>query len=237
MRGRLITVEGIDGVGKTTHTARLVNYLTQLGFQVATYREPGGTPLGEQLRLLIKAGSAQSALSELLLFAAARAELVTTRIRPDMQQGVFVVLDRFTDSTWSYQGALDDIPEEALNAVCAAAADKLAPDLTLWLDLSPEEAYRRRYPLAGEMAAGEIDPATQPSELDAIERRDVGYFQRVRARYLSLAQAEPQRIARIDASGTLEQTATMIRARLDERLKQWVAAGKGARRSGTEGNR
>ena len=136
-RGKLISVEGIDGVGKTTHAALLLERLRACGTGVISFREPGGTPLGEQLRALLKATAERTPLSELLLFATARAELVQTRIKPALAEGTWVLLDRFSDSTCAYQGALGGIAEDVLEQVCRIAADGLEPDLTFWLDAGP----------------------------------------------------------------------------------------------------
>ena len=219
MAGRLITFEGIDGVGKTTHVVLLVEYLASQGLTVSTYREPGATELGEELRQLLKQGLAHSPLSEMMLFCAARAELVGTRVVPDLQAGTWVVLDRFTESTLAYQGALGRIPESMLRSVCMAAAGGLKSDLTLWLDLEPGCAFRRRYPLAQALDAGSC--AGEPTEMDAIEQRSLQYFAHVRARYSALWEAEPHRIVRLDASGSVEETAAAVRQKVAERLKEW----------------
>lgn len=217
--GRLITLEGIDGVGKTTHVQRLVVDLIGRGLAVSTYREPGATPLGEELRQLLKRGIAQSAAAELLLFATARAELVAVHVKPDLATGNWVILDRFSESTLAYQGALGQIPEEVLTTVCRAAADGLVPDLTLWLDLEPEQAATRRYPLEQELngQAAVVD--------DAIEQRSLEYFRRVRERYEALQQAAPERILRIDAGGSVEETAELVRQAVEAKLEQWSSSG------------
>lgn len=215
VQARLITLEGIDGVGKTTHVAQLVTYLADKGLAVSTYREPGATPLGEELRLLLKRGVAQSAAAEMLLFATARAELVASRVKPDLASGTWVVLDRFTESTLAYQGALKQIPEDVLRAVCTAAAGGLVPDLTLWLDLEPETAVSRRYPL--EQALDGLEAHST----DAIEQRSLEYFTRVRDRYSAFMRDDPERILRIDAGGSIENTAALIRAAIDEKLRLW----------------
>ena len=217
-QARLITLEGIDGVGKTTHVTRVVGLLANAGLAVATYREPGTTQLGEELRGLIKHGLAKSALAELMLFAAARAELVATYVNPDLESGTFVVLDRFTDSTLAYQGALGRIEEDVLVEVCTAATGGLTPDLTIWLDLEPGEAFKRLYPLAGRLAgqSGAVD-----TELDVIEQRSTGYFKRVRDRYRALLDADPRRMHRVDASGEVEETAEKIKQIVYRHLEDW----------------
>jgi dTMP kinase len=203
MRGRLITLEGIDGAGKTTQARRIGPYLEAQGLRVQSWREPGGTPLGEGLRSLIKSGLAKSAASELLLFAAARAELVHELVAPALARGEWVLLDRFSDSSYAYQGALNLLPENLLRAVCEVAAAGLVPDLTLWLDLEPERARGR---MAGE-------------KLDAIEQRDGGYHERVRAAYEALWRDQPARIRRIEAGQPKEAVWAQIEAALAELLK------------------
>jgi dTMP kinase len=213
--GRLITVEGIDGVGKTTHVNRLVHYLATRELEVTTYRDPGATVLGEQIRELAKAGIAHSPLAELLLFCAARSELVETQVKPDLAAGRFVILDRFTDSTLAYQGALGQIGEDTLRTVCQAAAGNLKPDLTLWLDLPLGEALERCYPRAQTQGLA-------TDALDAIERRDRSYFMRVRQRYEDLANREPWRYVRIISTDSVDETAAAIRRAIDARLEEWL---------------
>ena len=221
VQAKLITLEGIDGVGKTTHVTRVVGMLAGAGLPVATYREPGATLLGEELRSIIKRGLARSPMAELLLFTAARAELVATFVNPDLTAGTFVVLDRFTDSTLAYQGALGRIAEPVLEKICNAATGGLKPDLTLWLDLDPGKAFQRLYPLADRLD-GEAGP--RATDLDVIEQRSLGYFQRVRERYTAIQHSEPDRVVRIDAGGSIEQTAGQIKQVLAVRLKEWGGA-------------
>jgi dTMP kinase len=215
--GRLVSVEGIDGVGKTTHAGLLLMHLRTLGVTVTSFREPGATPLGEQLRLILKQTAERTALAELLLFAAARAELVATLLKPALAQGTWVILDRFTDSMMAYQGALGGIPEDTLETVCRIASAGVEPDLTFWLDLDPTVALNRNYPLAGALNT----MASAAEAYDAIEQRDAGYFCRVRERYQSMQASQPQRIVRIDASGTVEDTASLIALGMERKLKEW----------------
>jgi len=217
-KARLITLEGIDGVGKTTHVTRVVGQLAKEGIPVSTYREPGTTPLGEELRGILKHGLAKNAMAELLLFAAARAELVSTYVKPDLEAGTFVVLDRFTDSTLAYQGALGRIDEPILESICAAASGGLTPDLTIWLDVDPGEAFQRLYPLAGQLGS---QTGSRDTELDVIEQRSIGYFKRVRSRYKAIMDADPKRMFHVDASGAVEQTAEQIKKVLYKHLEKW----------------
>ncbi|MCC7479250.1 dTMP kinase [bacterium] len=208
MTGRLITLEGLDGVGKSTQAALLRDYCEGRGWQPLLLREPGGTALGEELRRLLKSGQAHSHSAELLLFGAARAELLHELVRPALADGRCVILDRFSDSTLAYQGALNYFDEQALVAVARLAAGGLVPDLTLLLDLEESAALQRRS-AANSAAAG------SPEGLDAIEQRNLIYFQRVRQRYLALWQQEPQRIVKIDAGQDIDAMAQQIRAALE----------------------
>ena len=179
MRGRLITFEGIDGSGKTTHVRLLEEYLRSAGFDPLCLREPGGTALGEALRSLLKGGLAKSAVAELMLFAAARAELVEICLKPQLETGRVVLLDRFTDSTIAYQGALESLDADSLATVCRLAAGGLVPDLTFWLDISPQAAFARIGP-----ANADGSPC---SARDTIEDRGIDYFARIRQRYSEIA--------------------------------------------------
>jgi dTMP kinase len=219
VKGRLVTFEGIDGVGKTTHAQRALAYLAEAGFRTSHYREPGGTPLGEELRRLIKDGAAVTPIAELMLFTAARAELVNQRLKPDLSDGRIVVLDRFTDSTLAYQGAFEEISDSVLVSTCLAAAGGLYPDLTFWLDISPEEAVARRYPLLSNNAESLPQPVA-----DAIEKRDLSYYTRVRERYHSIYQSDTERVVQIDASGDVDGTSERIIEVLRDRLARWNSA-------------
>jgi dTMP kinase len=210
---RLVSFEGLDGVGKTTHVQLLVNRLHTLGVDVSTYREPGGTPLGERVRELIQAGLSSTARSEMLLFATARAELVETRIKPDLAAGKLVILDRYVDSTFAYQGALG-APLSVLEQVCEIATGGLMPALTFWLDLEPVAALQRRYPLRS------LPNSAQPEPLDAIEQRDLDYFIQVRDRYAALAERHPERISRVDAGADLAAVEEQIAQRVVEYFVQ-----------------
>ncbi len=189
MRGRLISVEGLDGTGKTTVCSLLADRLRARGLSVACHREPGGTVLGEQIRSLLADPSRPiGARAELLLFAAARAELVETVLQPALAAGDWVLLDRFTDSTLAYQGAgrgLGDATAEAANELATAG---LRPDRTLLLQASPA-VRAERMGVRGEAA-------------DRLEQAGAELFARTGARYDLLAEQEPARVRAIDASAT-----------------------------------
>ena len=202
VQGRLISFEGLDGVGKSTQLELLRASLLAQGHRVQCFREPGGTPAGEALRDLLKSGTFRTPLAELLAFSTARAELVELGIRPALARGEMVLLDRFTDSSLAYQGALGSLPLELIQRVNEIATGGLQPDLTLWLDLPVEQALQRR------------SAATETGELDSIELRNSDYFRRVRGIFAEICAAEPQRMQRIEVSGTPQEIAAVILSRL-----------------------
>ena len=187
MRGRFITLEGGEGAGKSTLLAGLEAWLRAQGLAVLRTREPGGTALGEALRvvLLDAARAPISAEAELLLMFAARAELVRSVIQPALSAGQWVLSDRYTDASYAYQGGGRGQPEARIRALEQWAACDLQPDRTLLLDL-PVDAGRAR-------ALGRDPP-------DRIERESNAFFERVRAAYRARAQAEPARFTVLDAS-------------------------------------
>ncbi|HEY7945577.1 MAG: dTMP kinase [Burkholderiales bacterium] len=183
-RGRLITVEGIDGAGKSTHLPWLKEMLEGRGHGVWLTREPGGTPLGERLRdLLLHEPMAQ--FTETLLMFAARREHCEREIWPRLDQGVWVVCDRFTDATYAYQGGGHGVAGERIAALEQLTLGAFRPDLTLLFDV-PVEVGRER------LGHGR--------ELDRFERQQAGFFERVRAVYLARAAAEPARFRVIDST-------------------------------------
>lgn len=196
MRGRLISVEGLDGTGKTTVCAALEPRLRERGVAVVRLREPGGTVLGEQVRGLLADPSRElSARAELLLFAAARAELVETVVRPALADGRWVLVDRFVDSTVAYQGAGRGLGDDVALTANVLATDGLRPDRTLLLRAAPEVRAAR---LGGRGGA-----------VDRMERAGVEMFARTEARYDALLGEEPARVRAVDASGTPEQVADL----------------------------
>jgi dTMP kinase len=192
-QGLLVTLEGGEGAGKSTQMARLAQRARGRGLAVLTCREPGGTPLGERLReALFRLDAAPTALAELLTFSAARAELVTTMIRPALERGELVLCDRFTDSTLAYQGYGRGLDLATIEAVSAAATGGLVPDLTLLLDLDP--------------AAGRARGAEGGT--DYLEREQLAFHERVCAGFHALAAREPVRWRVIDASMDVDSVTT-----------------------------
>ncbi len=184
--GRFITVEGMDGAGKSTHIPVIAEHLRRRGHDVLVTREPGGTPLAEKFRGILLSEAMDPATETLLMFAA-RSDHVARVIRPALEAGRWVVCDRFTDATIAYQGAGKGVSRSFINALAEGAHPGLSPDCTLIFDC-PWPTARERLAITGRA-------------LDRFEREDQAFFERVRAGYLSLAATEPRRIRLIDASG------------------------------------
>lgn len=197
MMGRFITFEGGEGCGKSTQVRRLAEHLRATGREVVVTREPGGTRLAELIRSLLKDEREDPPCdrSELLLFLAARAQLVRNVIRPALEAGKWVVCDRFSDSTFAYQGYGRGLPLDVLRLVNGFACEDLAPDVTILLDVRPEvaEARMRRREAATNTAA------------DRIEQAGGGFHERLRAGFMELAAADPARIKVLDANGTPDE--------------------------------
>ena len=195
--GKFITFEGGEGCGKSTQVKRLEAALEAEGVQVLLTREPGGTWLSEEIRHLIKDQETDAPCdrSELLLFLAARAQLVKNVIRPAREKGVWGSSDRFSDSTLAYQGYGRGLPLEAIRLANDFACDGLKPDLTFLLDVSPEVSHARMH---------KREEATNTTA-DRIEKAGDDFHARLRAGFAALAKAEPERILTIDANGTPDQ--------------------------------
>ena len=197
MRGKFITFEGGEGCGKSTQVRRLKEELEREGVEVLLTREPGGTWLSEEIRRLIKDQDVDAPCdrSELLLFLAARAQLVKNVIRPALEAGTWVVSDRFSDSTLAYQGYGRGLPLDILRDCNDFACEGLKPDLTILLDVTPETARARLQ--ARETATHET--------ADRIERAGDEFHARLRKGFAELAKSEPWRILTIDANGTVDE--------------------------------
>ena len=195
--GKFITFEGIEGVGKSTNIAHMVRILEERGQSVVTTREPGGTPMAEQIRGLVAehGDEAMPDIAELLLVFAARALHVNNVIRPALAAGSWVICDRFTDSSRAYQGGGRGLPQADINRLADWVHGDLQPDLTVLLDAPVE---------TGMMRAG------RRSDPDRFESEEGAFFGRVRATYLQLAQNEPDRIVVVDASQGLEEVREAI---------------------------
>jgi dTMP kinase len=191
-------------VGKSTQIERLAERLRGLGQKVLVTREPGGTPLGESIRHLLKhapEGRGMTPYTELLLFLASRAELVRKVIMPALDQGTWVLSDRFLDSTTVYQGAGRQLPTEIVERVNAFVVGAYVPSLTLVLDLEPEAARQRQIKRSHPPGSGSFD---------RMEAEPLDFFERVRHGYAEVAKAHPHRVRIISAAGTVEETAEVI---------------------------
>ncbi len=202
MRGRFITLEGIDGAGKSSHIEPLATRLRSAGHAVVVTREPGGTPLAERLREALL-HAPMDALTEVLLVFAARRDHVKQVIAPALARGDTVLCDRFTDATFAYQGAGRGFDVAVLETLESWVHNDLQPDLTLWFDLPAEQAARR---LTGARAP------------DRFEQQDSVFFERVRHGYLARAEAFPQRFVRIDASADRDSVGRQVVTALEGRL-------------------
>jgi dTMP kinase len=192
-RGRFITFEGSEGSGKTTQIERLVVRLEGEGVAVRVCREPGGTQTGEAIRDILQhdiTGEAIAPEAEALLFAASRAQLVHTRILPALGEGTWVLCDRFADSTTAYQGYGRSFGVDRMQVLNEFAVNGAIPDQTFLIDVDPVEARAR-------LASRNLSTGTGP---DRIEREKEEFHARVRAGYLELAKAEPDRFVVIDGS-------------------------------------
>lgn len=200
-----ITLEGPEGSGKSTHARLLVRHLEEMGCRTVLTREPGGTALGNRLReLLMRSAEVNlSPRTETLLFCAARAELVEEVVRPRLAEGYWVVCDRYADSTLAYQAYGRGLDSAEVQAVIRFATSGLVPDLTVLLNLPPEEGLRRK----GRQGD------------DRFEREALSFHQRVQAGYLALARAQPERWLVVDARLPAAEVAGVIGAHVDRFLK------------------
>jgi dTMP kinase len=203
VRGRFITFEGAEGVGKTTQIARAAAHLRARGIEPLVTREPGGTPLAEKLRaLVLEPGHGPvDATTELLIMFAARASHVADVIRPALAAGRCVLCDRFTDATEAYQGAGRGVDRNWIRALAGIAHPGLEPDLTIVFDVPATVANARL--------------AVRGAQRDRIEAEDAGFFQRVRAAYLDIAVREPGRVRVVDATRPEADVAASVAALLD----------------------
>jgi len=197
---KFLTLEGVDGAGKSTHIEFIADAVRTKGAHVIVTREPGGTDLAERLRQTILAEPMPPVLETLLVFAA-RADHVARVIKPALAAGHFVICDRFTDATAAYQGAGHGVSAELIARLADAAHPGLRPDRTLVFDC-PYEVSSARLAKAGRA-------------LDRFEREDRAFFERVRSAYLALAKSEPSRVRVIDASGDAAAVRKQIKPALE----------------------
>ena len=204
MKPRFITLEGGEGVGKTTNLAFIEDYLTTRGVDLLRTREPGGTPLGERIRGLLLDSDGMNSSAELLLVFAARAQHLDEVIRPALAAGRWVLCDRFTDASYAYQGGGRNLDLSVICFLEQWVQAGLQPDLTLLLDTSIEVGMSR---------------VRDRGATDRFESEHLGFFEKVRAAYLYRADKYPDRIKRIDASGSLGSVQAGIAMHLDHLIE------------------
>lgn len=197
VRGRFITFEGTEGVGKSTQIANAAEALKHLGVDCIVTREPGGTPMAEAIRevLLAPRDEPVNELTELLLMFAARAQHLHTYILPALEKGQWVLCDRFTDATFAYQGGGRGVPSERIALLETLVQGEMRPDHVVLLDAPVETGMAR---------------ARQRGQLDRFEQETVSFFQRIRDTYLARAQAEPARYNIVNAAASLEQVSARV---------------------------
>ena len=207
-RGLFITIEGIEGVGKSTNIDVIKRYLTDKKVEFVVTREPGGTFLAEKIReLLVNVHVKENLteLSELLLIFASRAQHLETLIKPTLAKGIWVISDRFTDATYAYQGGGRGLDQRKISLLEELIQEDLRPDLTVILDLNPQVGLER---------------AKRGGELDRFENEDINFFNKVRATYLKIAAADPKRCVVLDASLELSEVKSQLLKSLKTRLNE-----------------
>jgi dTMP kinase len=207
-RGLFITIEGVEGVGKSTNLAFIESLLAAQEIPFITTREPGGTPLAEKIRdlLLDKNNIEMTDITELMLVFAARAQHVSMLIEPALARGEWVICDRFTDSTYAYQGGGRNMSFDLIKQIDEVALNHYQPDITLLLDLPIDVGLER---------------ASQRGELDRFERESIDFFNRVRDTFLHRANLEPGRFGLIDAGKSLDNVQVSIRAAIEQAIEGW----------------
>jgi len=207
-KGMFITFEGPDGSGKTAQLDILADEFTNKGYPILRTREPGGTSIGDQIRatLLDLKNTSMVDRTEALLYQAARAQLVDEKIKPHLTQGGIVLCDRYADSTLAYQGYGHQNTVESLQGIIHYATGGLVPDLTLLLDLAPEVGLERRLADGG---------------LNRLDAYDIEFHRRVRAGYLALVKADPDRWVVVDADQDFSQVQSEIRDIMQQSFDDW----------------
>ncbi len=209
MGGKFITVEGIEGVGKSTNIDFLSSIIEEHGFSVLCTREPGGTPMAERIRkMLLEHGDEPLPdIAESLLFFASRSLHICNTIRPALAAGQWVVCDRFTDASRAYQGHGRGLDLERINLMAEWVQEDLQPDLTILLDAPAQVGMER---------------AAKRGEADRLDSEEASFYQRVRDGYLGLAAADPDRFAVVDASQELEQVRAAIAVEINRLLSESI---------------
>jgi dTMP kinase len=206
-----ITFEGPDGSGKSTQISLTAEYLRRLGYDVLCTREPGGTAIGDQIRRVLHdvANTEMADRAEVLLYSASRAQLVHQVILPHLEQGGVVLCDRYADSTYAYQGYGRQLDFEVVRVITRFATQALKPDITIYLDLDVNEGLNRK----------EAANIAGQGEWNRMDQLELAFHERVRAGYLDMARAEPERWLVINATVSVEDTHQAICNRLEQVLK------------------
>jgi dTMP kinase len=205
-----ITFEGPDGSGKTTQIKLLAGHLQALGHDVLVTREPGGTPIGDQIRVVLHdvKNAEMACETEFLLYSASRAQLVRQVVKPHLGRGGVVLCDRFADSSMAYQGYGRELDLAAVRLITHFATEGLVPDLTVYLDVPVEVGIERK----------QFAHAAQAGEWNRLDQQSVDFHRRVRQGYLQMAQADPHRWLVVDAAQSIDDTQAVIRKRLETLL-------------------
>ncbi len=209
-KGILVTFEGVEGSGKSTHCERICAYLEKKGFEVVHVHEPGGTRIGQQVRNILLSGENEEMVdrTELFLFMASRSQIVGELIRPALNAGKVVVCDRYIDSTVTYQGYGRGIDEKFIKVLNKFAVGEVVPDLTIVLDVeTPIGLKRAKKRLSGEKP-------------DRIEKLKLSFHQRIREGYLALARAEPGRVRIVDVDRDIKKTERAVKKCVDRFLQK-----------------
>lgn len=201
MNGKLITFEGIEASGKTTLSKMLFEWFRNNGYDAVFTRDPGGTEIGEKIRrILLDASHNVDSVTEALLYAAARRQLVVEVIRPALQNGRIVVCDRFSDSYFAYQGSGRGLPFSLLKALNDAATDGIRPDLTFLIDIPVERAFSRK------------------KELDRLEREEFDFHERVKAGFMQIASKEKDRFTVLDGTKSISELFELVKEKIVSEL-------------------
>ena len=198
--GKFITLEGVDGAGKTTHIEFIKNYLSELNINYVMTREPGGTALGEKLRDILLHDEMNPQTETMLMFAA-RNEHIDKVIRPNLIKGAVVISDRFTDATYAYQAGGKGVKDEKIDILKKWVQEDLRPDLTFLFDLPVEVSIER---------------LNQTRKLDKFEREDKSFHKKIREKYLTLVEASPERFCVLNSEASIEKIQNQIKLKLDE---------------------
>ena len=198
--GKFITLEGVDGAGKTTHIEFIKNYLSDLDINYVMTREPGGTGLGEKLRDILLHDEMNPQTETMLMFAA-RNEHIDKIIRPNLIKGAVVISDRFTDATYAYQAGGKGVKDEKIDILKKWVQEDLRPDLTFLFDLPVEVSIER---------------LNQTRKLDKFEREDKSFHKKIREKYLTLVEASPERFCVLNSEASIEKIQNQIKLKLDE---------------------